>query len=492
MASGNGQYTSDQSRRDILKAGVGALGGLSIAEQLKARELHTGSAQAQGTDTSHRPNLVFFLGEGLRPDQFSIAGNKLLRTPHMDRIGREGIRFENSFVTNSICLPSRASVLTGLFSHSTGCIDNRGRSVPAKVPIISDILREAGYESAFFGKAHIKDLCRRDWDYFLGFEDAGANYYHPVAIESRRGVLNPPRRFNGYVDDVLTDQALEWMKGRTKPFCLFFWFVAPHAPFYRPRRYLDLFNGVPIPKPSTFDDDLKGYPSKPRAFAEADNKVGTTIEGDTVRSLEELVKDHYAGVLDNDDNVGRIMNALEEAGTLDDTAILLSSDHGFFLGEWRMYDKRFMHEPSIRIPLMIRYPRVMKAGITCEKMALNVDLAPTILELAGVTNPPKMHGRSLLPFAKGFQPANWRNDWLYEYYEYPGPNSVKRHRGVRTERYKLIHYYRTPEEFEFYDLKEDPEEVDNRYGDPHYSNLIKRLFQRIDELRKETEDTEEY
>jgi arylsulfatase A-like enzyme len=251
-----------------------------------------------------------------------------------------------------------------------------------------------------------------------------------------------------------------------------------------------LYNGVPIPKPSTFDDDLKGYPGKPRAFANADNKIGTTIlDDDDPRSLEELVKDHYAGVVDNDENVGRVMQALERAGKLDDTAILLSSDHGFFLGEWRMYDKRFMHEPSIRIPLMVRYPRVVKAGLTCEKMALNLDLAPTILELAGLAIPPGMQGQTLVPFMKGSQPSTWRKDWLYEYYEYPGEQQVRPNRGIRTECYKFIHYYEPPEEFELYDLQEDPGELHNLYGDPRCADLTRQLRDRIDQLRKETGDT---
>jgi arylsulfatase A-like enzyme len=483
MGTGKENDDSKPTRRDILKMGVSALGSLPVAEQLQ------GSTQRLGPENARKPNFVFFLGEGLRPDEFSIAGNRILHTPHMDRIAREGITFRNAFVVNALCLPSRASVLTGLYSHSTGAIDNHERSIPAEVPIISDTLQDAGYEVAFFGKAHIKGLSHRNWDYFLGVEDAGANYYHPAMVESQHGSPKPPHRYEGYVDDLLTDQALEWLnQDRKRPFCLFLWFIVPHAPFYRARRYLDLYNGVTIPKPSTFDDDLKGYPGKPRAFAEAGNKIGTTVEGDTARSLEELVKDHYAGVVDNDDNVGRIMETLERAGKLDDTAILLCSDHGFFLGEWRMYDKRFMHEPSIRVPLMVRYPRIVKAGSGCERMALNLDLAPTILDLAGLTVPQWMQGQSLMPLLKGLQPTTWRKDWLYEYYEYPADNRVKPHRGVRTDRYKLIHYYQAPEEFEFYDLQDDPGELQNLYGDSHYAELIRKLRDRIDELRKETGD----
>jgi arylsulfatase A-like enzyme len=356
------------------------------------------------------------------------------------------------------------------------------------------MLRDAGYDIGFFGKAHIKDLSKRDWDTYFGIEAAGANAYHPVIIESHHGKVHPPKRYHSYVDDLVVDRALEWMnQKREKPFCLFLWFVAPHAPFFRPRRLLDLYNGVKIPKPITFDDDLKGYPGKPLAFKNADNKIGSRSNGgDDPRSLEEMVKDHYAGVVDNDDNAGRIMDALEKAGTLDDTAIVISSDHGFFLGEWRFYDKRFMHEPSIRVPLSIRYPRILKTGITREEMALNIDISPTILELAGIKIPQWFQGRSLVPFMKGTPPTDWRKDWLYEYFEYPGAEQVRPNRGVRTDRYKLIHYFLPPQEFELYDLQEDPGELHNLYGDPRYAKLTADLMNRIDELRKQTGDVYTY
>ncbi len=283
-----------------------------------------------------------------------------------------------------------------------------GRSIPEGVPTIADMLRDAGYEVAFFGKAHIHDLSKRNLDSFFGVEAAGANYYQPeYSSKAITESSNPKRQYHGYVDDIILERALEWMSQKhDKPFCMFFWFIAPHAPFYRPRKLLDLYNGKPIPKPSTFDADLKGYPGKPLAFKNAYNKIGTTVLGnDDPRSLEELVKDHMAGVVDNDDTMpGRLWATLEKAGKLDDTAIILSSDHGFFLGEWRFYDKRFMHEPSIRVPFSIRYPRLVKHGITRDEMALNIDIPPTILELAGITDPDWkdwVQGRSLVPFMKG-------------------------------------------------------------------------------------------
>ena len=252
---------------------------------------------------------------------------------------------------------------------------------------------------------------------------------------------------------------------------------------------------MPIPKPLTFDDDLKGYPGKPRAFANANNKIGgpynreSTDEGTACGgSLEGIVKDYYAGVVATDDNVGKVVQTLTDLGQLDDTVMLFTSDHGFFLGEWRMYDKRFMHELSIRVPMLIRYPRMIQAGSIAKEMVLNTDLAPTFLDLAGISIPAPLQGHTLVPFLKGEPPKSWRKDWLYEYYEYPGDNSVRKNRGVRTERYKFIHYYEPPEEFELYDLQEDPGELHNLYGQSGYAALTKELRQRIGELRKETDD----
>jgi arylsulfatase A-like enzyme len=289
-----------------------------------------------------RPNFIFVATDGHRPEALSLNGHPIVRTPNFDRIGREGIQFRNSFVVNALCLPSRATALTGLYSHSTGCIDNQGRAIPREVPLFTDHLRDTGYEAALFGKAHVRALGERNWDAYFGYPDASADYFWPVITEGSHGKVKEPKTYQGYVDDVVTDRAVEWIRQkRDKPFCLILWIQSPHAPFYRARRYLDLYNGVPIPKPSTFDEDLKGYPGKPRAFANADNKIGgpyvkqSQTKNNCARSLEELTKDYYAGIADADDNFGKVFQALSDIGQLDDTVILFSADHGFFLGEWR-------------------------------------------------------------------------------------------------------------------------------------------------------------
>jgi arylsulfatase A-like enzyme len=477
-------------RRTFLKAVAGTVGGMALT----GGSLVSGAMDGTQSKRAVRPNLVFVLGEGLRPDELSSGGNKVIHTPNLDRIAHEGMTFKNSFCTNALCLPSRATILTGLYSHTTGAVDNQHSKIPSDVPILPDLLREAGYEVAFIGKSHVEGaLLDHYWDYYFGFTGQ-VDYYKPVLHEGVKGKVGPPKEYSGYVDDILTDKAVEWLgQEHEKPFCLFLWLYAPHAPFYRPRRLVNALNGVAIPKPNSFDDWEKGYPGKPKCFVDADNKIGLSQVGwDDPRSLEEVVKNQYVGVLSNDEDMGRIFDVLEKKKCLDETAIILSSDHGFFLGEFGLYDKRLMHEPSIRVPLIIRYPKLIKQGSTSDKMALNVDVAPTILDLAGAPVPKSMQGRSLMPLLLGNQVTDWRKDWLYEYYEYPGYENVKPNRGIRTERYKLIHYFTSPEEFELYDLQTDPDERHNLYGDTKHKALSDQLWNRMQELRKETGDHYEY
>jgi arylsulfatase A-like enzyme len=469
------------TRRTVLRALAGSLSLAAFARD--------------GADPKRPPNILCILGEGLRHDEFSLTGNQILHTPHMDRIGREGCVFRNAFVVNALCLPSRATALTGLYSHTTGAVSNVQGKLPKNVALLSDVLHDAGYETAFLGKSHIEGaLMDRYWDYYFGFEGQ-ADYYHPLITEGVRGQYRHATRYDGeYVDDLLTRKAVEWLQQkRDKPFCLFLWFYAPHAPFYRPKDLVDLFNGVTIPVPATFDEDKRGYPGKPWAVAHADNQIGSAeVYADDPRSLEELVKDHYAGVEDNDRNVGLVLAELERQHALDSTAVVLSSDHGFFLGEHHFYDKRLMYEPSIRVPFMIRYPPRVRSGTRSDRMALNLDLAPTMLDLAGVAIPAAMQGKSVMPLAEGKAGVAWRSDWLYEYYEYPGFENVRPCRGVRTERYKLIHFFLEPEEFELYDLQNDPDESDNLYGKPGFEELAARLRTRLAQLREETGDHYEY
>lgn len=475
------------SRREFIQAGAATVGAAFASSILPA-------ATAQTADT--KPNLVFFFTEAQRSDALSLAGHPILKTPNQDRIGREGVQFKNAFCTNALCAPARTVALTGMNCYSTGALDNMTTDapLPVDIPLFTDLLHEAGYEVAIVGKVHVKNgIKERYWDYYFAFNAGNTDYDRPTFAEGRKGQMGEEITYNQYVDDLATDRALAWLnEKRDKPFCLLLWHQSPHGPCFRPRRLLDLYNGISIPKPATFDDDLKGYPGKPRALADAKNKVGSTnMLSDSVRSLEELVKNYYAGFVGVDDNIGRVLNWLEKSGKLDDTAILHSSDHGYFLGEWRMFDKRFMHEPSSRIPMMIRYPKRIKPGTVKEEMVLNLDIAPTLLDLAGVKIPDHMQGRSLVPLAND-QAADWRKDWLYEYYDYQAEH-VRPHRGVRTERYKLIYYYPVDsylesKEYELYDLQVDPGERNNLYGHPDYAEVQAHLWKRMGELRREIGD----
>jgi len=431
-----------------------------------------------------RPNLIVMMTDDQRADAMSCAGNLILQTPAMDRLAAEGARFRNMFVTNSLCAPSRASLLTGFYSHTHGVIDNKNRQIPADLPLVSDLLRAAGYQVAFCGKSHVAGALRdRTWDYYFGFEGQG-DYLRPRIAE---GVDGPDRPYTGYMDDIVTGKAVEWLSraaGDDRPFCLFLFFKAPHRSWQRAPRHADLFQGVTVPSPDTWDLRAAGSPGKPRAFHEATNVIGAF---DDVPSLDKFALDYYATLTAVDENVNRVLNWLDAAGEAEETAVFYTSDNGFFMGEWQAFDKRFMHEPSIRVPLLVRYPKLIEAGSVLDQQALNIDLAPTLLELAEAPPRPELHGRSLVPLWRD-KPVEWRKDWLYEYYEYPGPHSVKKNRGIRTEQYKYIHYYEAPEEFELYDLEADPQERDNLYGRAEMAEVTSNLASRLEELRRETGD----
>lgn len=474
----------EATRREFL------LGTLAATGTLLAAQVGGATVSAAVATTQKRPNLVFFFGEGQRADALSIAGNPVLKTPNHDRIGREGIRFRNAFCTNALCAPARATTLTGLYSRTTGALSNENTDVPlpADIPIFTDLLHAAGYDVAIVGKVHVRNgVEERYWNYYFGHNSPGNNYVNPYFKEGRNGTVGPQKQYhNVYPDDLAVDRALTWLEEDRgdRPFCLLVWFVAPHEPFFRARRHFDLYRKTEVPKPATFDDDLKGYPGKPKSFVQAQNKIGTTPTHTACGSHEGVVKDYYAGLVAVDENIGRVLNYLEKKNILDETAIVQGSDHGFFLGEWRLFDKRLMHEPSIRVPLMIRYPKRVPAGTVRDEMILDTDLAPTFLDLAGLPIPAHLPGKSVLPLAKAPDPS-FRKEWYYEYYEWPNPEAVRPHRGIRTERYKLIHYVLEPQEFELYDLASDPGETQNLYGKPQYLALQQDLLNRLEKLRAE-------
>jgi arylsulfatase A-like enzyme len=364
-------------------------------------------------------------------------------------------------------------------------------------------LRRAGYEVAFVGKSHVPGHFRdKAWDYYFGFQGQG-NYLKPVVAEiGPDGKLGPDTPRAGWMDDITTDKAVEWLKRkRDKPFALFLFFKAPHRAWQPAPRHKDLYADAVVKKPALWDDPGQG---KPRAFLQAANMIGQFPD---TKNYDEMIRDYCRCLTGVDDNVGKVLKALDETKQYDTTAVFYTSDNGFFLGEWQRFDKRFMHEASIRVPLLAKLPKdpkrplggVLKAGSTPKEMVLNVDIAPTLLDLAGVAAPKAMHGRSIVPLVwSPRDPAShpkWRDAWYYSYYEFPDvSHNVNRHRGVRTTTMKFIHYYDPPfkfkEEYELYDLEHDPEERVNLIGRPGNQPRIRDMQKKMDELRMEVGDVD--
>lgn len=455
------------SRRDFIKVSSAGLLGTAFA-------LGTQSC-ARG---AKKPNFVFFLTDDQRWDGMSCAGNPILKTPNMDRIAEEGVRFENMFVTTSLCGPSRASFLTGKYVHNHGVRRNGGELSLDQITF-PERLKEAGYETAFVGKWHNRDLGKgRGFDYTFGFKGQG-RYHNPIISEN----FGPDKEYEGHVTDILADHTIKFLEQEhEKPFCLLLWFKAPHRSWLPAKRFENLFKDIKMPEPSTFHDDYQG---RPDAVKNTEMRVG---DFDDVPDLDTFLKNYYRTLVGVDENVGRVLDALDRLGFAKDTVVIYSGDNGFFLGEHHFFDKRLMYEHSIRVPLLVRYPRMIQPGTTNAEMVLNVDVGPSILDLAGVEVPPgDVDGKSMKSLLQGVS-IPWRKDFLYEYYEFPAVHSVRKNRGIRTKRWKYIHYFEEPEEFELYDIQNDPEEMNNLYGNPAYQDVAAQLRERMTELRRELKD----
>lgn len=485
--------TARINRRDALKA-IGA--ALPLAVRRGASDLQGGVAPRTA------PNIVLFLTDDQQQAAMSAYGNRLLKTPNMDRIANEGLRFGEAFVTNALCAPSRASILTGLYSHGHGVITNGDGPTFRNQPGLRDdqvtfvhLLKQAGYHTTLVGKWHI-----RSWP--TGFDQ--------WIILPGQGVYNDPEmiangvrvKFRGHVEDVVGDQAIVALeqRPRNKPFCLLCQFKAPHRSWFPASRHEKMFEDVEIPLPRTFEDRFEGRPEALRKaemaiadmpdFRERGVPESLPREERKRRNLQHLVKNYYRVLLGVDDNVGRVLDYLDKNALKETTAVIYTSDNGFFLGEHGLFDKRLMYEPSIRVPMLVRYPARVKAGqVNTSHLALNIDIAPTALELAGVPVPGWMHGRSWLPMLDG-QKTPWRDAFLYEYYEYPAVHCVRKNRGVRTDRWKLIHFWEQPEEWELYNLAADPDEMTNLAGRPEQAERLKTLRTKLADLRREVADTD--
>lgn len=464
-----------------------------------------------------RPNVLFIMTDDQTVREMSCYGSTLLQTPNMDRIARSGTRFANCFTTNALCAPARATVLTGCFSHIHGIRGNSEQadaveSLDPHIPTFPELLQQAGYRTGLVGKYHIRQD-PRGFDHWAIHPGQGS-YFDPVYIENGKRVQK-----QGYATDITTDMALDFLEktDRDQPFCLVYQFKAPHRPFAPAPRHADMFADVEVPEPETFNDT---YDTRRIAQLAEDMRFDISLADDYADLPPDLspeerkrwiyqrfIKDRFRTIYGVDENLGRVLDYLEAEGLAEDTLILYTSDHGYFLGDHGWYDKRFMYEPSIRIPLVACYPRGGVAGHVADELVMNIDFAPTILDFAGVPIPEAMQGRSLRPLMEGQPPADWRQSVYYAYYEnswelagkgdeamaepyrYFTPHRIGPHRGVRTDRYKLIEYYGEGDYWELFDLERDPHELQNLYEDPNYAGLVAELKSELQRLRAQYADT---
>jgi len=502
----------EQTRREFLKR-LGCMTGSAAALSVL-----TSCNSIGQTAEKKRPNIIFIMTDDHASHAMSCYGSKINKTPNLDRIAREGMRFTNSFCTNSICAPCRAVILTGKYSHLNGVIDNR-KKFDGSQQTFPKLLQKVGYETAMIGKWHLK-TDPTGFDYWNVLPGQGT-YYNPAMKEMGR-----QKKYTGYTTDILTDHALKWLKERTgeKPFCLMFHHKAPHRSWEPGPKYLSMYDDVTMPEPDNLFDD---YSNRGRAAKEQDMSIEKTMNDrdlklvpprnltpeqkklwdaayepkneafrkanlqgrDLVRwKYQRYIKDYLRCIASVDENVGRVLDYLNESGLAKDTVVFYTSDQGFYLGDHGWFDKRFMYEESLRMPLLVRYPGEVKPGSVSGDIVLNLDFGATFLDFAGTPIPADIQGESLRKVLQGKTPRNWRTSMYYHYYEYPAVHSVKRHYGVRTKRYKLIHFYNDIDEWELYDLEKDPKEMKNVFGDPAYAETVKELKVELHALREKYKD----
>ncbi|MEX2174458.1 MAG: sulfatase [Pirellulaceae bacterium] len=473
-------------------------------------------------NAAERPNILFIMADDHAYQAISAYGSNRNQTPNIDRLAKEGMRFDRAFVTNSICGPSRAVILTGKYSHLNGFHDNSGRAwFNGKQQTAPKLLQAAGYNTAVIGKWHLNSEPTGfdHWHILIG----QGPYYNP-RMQTPGGIV----AHDGYTTDIITDVALDWLKNKrdkAKPFCLLYQHKAPHRNWQPAPRHLDKYQDEKIPEPDTlFDDysgrakpaaenqmsvaehltphDLKLVPQPgltPEQQANFDKAYGDeneelkqkqaklTPKQQTQWNYQRYAKDYLRCIDAVDENVGRMLDYLDESGLAENTLVIYTSDQGWYLGEHGWYDKRWMYEESFRTPLLVRWPGKVKAGSTSNEMVMNLDFAETFLDVAGLPVPADMQGKSIAPILKGETPADWRKSVYYHYYEFPQPHHVHPHTGVRTERYKLIHFY-TIDQWELFDLEKDPREMKSVYDDPAYATVVADMKEELKRLKEQYKD----
>ncbi len=452
-------------------------------------------------------NVVFILSDDHRFDFMGFTGKvPWLETPNMDRMAKEGAWFRNTYVTTALCSPSRASILTGLYSHTHTVVDNSAPD-PDFLIFFPQYLQKAGYNTSFFGKWHMghdTDDPRPGFDHWESFRGQGVYYNPTLNINGERVEYKD----STYITDLLTDHALEWMKkqDKDKPFFVYLSHKAVHAEFYPAKRHAGKYANETLELPPSFltsDEQVKGKRRTGNSGMERpDNKPwgGDEYYGkNRTPDWQKMQRESWHGVdylyngqmnfrefyqrycetlLAVDESIGRVLEYLEQEGLLESTLVIYMGDNGFSFGEHGLIDKRHFYEESAKAPFLIRCPEIFQGGRVMEPMIQNIDVAPTILEVAGIRKPEQMHGRSILPLLKG-ENVEWRDRIFYEYYwEYDFPQTPTMH-GVRTDRYKLIRYHGIWDTNELYDLQEDPNEMKNLIASPEHQELIKDLSNEI-------------
>lgn len=493
-------------RKALSKKLYWLLCGLSVLALLAIYVNHNPipTASAQKKTMAQKPNIVFIMSDDHAAQAISAYGSKLIKTPNIDRLAKEGMKFENCFVTNSICTPSRAVILTGKYSHLNGVpvfnhIDNTQ-------PMLSKYLQQAGYYTGMIGKWHLggqnpytpENGKPTGFDYWNILPGQGA-YFDPMMIE-----MGERKKLTGYTTDLLTDLAIQFVQKRPtdKPFFLMFHHKAPHRNWQPDEKHRKQYENYEPPIPATFDDDYKGKADAARNstmhidtdLREADVKMKPPagLSGAALKKWKftRYMQDYLACVQSVDDNVGRFLDYLDKSGLAENTIVVYTSDQGFFLGEHNFFDKRFMYEESLRMPFLIRWPKQIKPNSVSRGMIINADFAPTFLDAAGAPIPADMQGRSFLSLLEGKQPKNWRTSMYYRYY-HPGDHNVAAHYGLRTMRYKLI-YFNKLNQWELYDLQKDPIEMHNEYSNPAYAKTLVELKKEMYRLKKELKDEDQF
>jgi arylsulfatase A-like enzyme len=443
-----------------------------------------------------RPNIVFILIDDLRWDELGIAGHPYIKTPNIDRIGREGAVFRNAFMTTPLCSPSRASFLTGQYAHTHGITDNVDRSAAShQLRTFPNLLHQSGYETAFIGKWHMgnDDQPRPGFDRWVSFKGQGT-YRDAELNEDGKSVKSA-----GYITDVLNGYAIEFIKrSHTKPFLVYLAHKAIHPEvtqnndgsvnlndaerFIPATRHENAFAGETIPRRPNYGRAPADKPALLRQIGNLPALGAATVTPD------RAILERQRTILAIEDGVGEILKALQETSQLDNTILVFTSDNGYFYGEHGLsVERRLAYEESIRLPLLVRYPKLVKPGTVRNEFALNIDLAPTLLSLAGVPVPANMEGRSLVPVLKGMRPR-WRNSFLIEYYsDKVFPRIVQMgYKAVRNQRWKYIHYLELDGMDELYDLKRDPFELKNLVGEPGTQTTLKEMKRELERLLRET------